>query len=86
MRTSGLALSPSARATVDSAFLSLTVMISLELRAILISVGLAESTTPVSRSSPLSGYFSITASMMSSSFCGFCSMPAGRSMSSSGPG
>ena len=85
MRCSGLALSFSARATTPSTFLSVTVMISRELRASFTSVGLADSTSAVSRS-PLSLNLSNTPSRNSSSACGLFSVPGGRSSCSSGPG
>ena len=69
MRCSGLALSFSARATTPSTFLSVMVMISRELRASFTSVGLADSTSAVSRS-PLSLNLSNTPSRKSSSACG----------------
>ncbi|KAG0922657.1 hypothetical protein G6F31_019825 [Rhizopus arrhizus] len=85
MRCSGLALSLSARATTPSTFLSVTVMISRELRASFTSVGLADSTSAVSRS-PLSLNLSNTPSRNSSRAAGLFSVPAGRSSCSSGPG
>ena len=61
------------------------VMISRELRASFTSVGLADSTSAVSRS-PLSLNLSNTPSRKSSSACGLLSVPAGRSSCSSDRG